>query len=415
MKTINFYDTSSLLLMAEDLFKNNERFAIASITLEELENIKSSANKDSDIKYTARKLARLLNEHMGEYDVEFFNENMLKPISVLNLPVNNDTKIIACGLNYEKKLGFGKKISFITNDICLKHLANLFFTWVSSIEIKEDNYCGYKELILNEKELSDLYSNFNFNHFNLYINQYAVIKNELKEIVDILKWTGEKMERVIYKPFTSKWFGKISAYKNDPYQKMVLDSLNSNQLTVIRGPAGTGKSTLGFAYLFSLLENSIINKIYIFCNPVATKDSAKLGFYPGDKNTKLLDSQIGNFLIGKLGDPIYIEELISKGQLVLVPVADCRGMDISDNVGIYMTEAQNSTNALMKLLIQRIGENTKCVIEGDDLAQTDMATYEGSNNGLRRLSEVFRGEPYYGEITLKNCYRSRIAEKAEEM
>ena len=53
---IKFYDTSSLLLKADTLFENNEKFAISSITLEELEHIKTAANKDADIKYAARKI-----------------------------------------------------------------------------------------------------------------------------------------------------------------------------------------------------------------------------------------------------------------------------------------------------------------------------------------------------------------------
>ena len=52
MKTYKFYDTSSLLLKAETLFEEGERFAISSITLNELENIKTSSHKDAELKYT---------------------------------------------------------------------------------------------------------------------------------------------------------------------------------------------------------------------------------------------------------------------------------------------------------------------------------------------------------------------------
>ena len=67
---IKFYDTSSLLLKVDTLFEKEEKFAISSITLEELEHIKNAANKDVDIKYAARKLTYILDDHMGEYDVE---------------------------------------------------------------------------------------------------------------------------------------------------------------------------------------------------------------------------------------------------------------------------------------------------------------------------------------------------------
>lgn len=48
-------------------------------------------------------------------------------------------------------------------------------------------------------------------------------------------------------------------------------------------------------------------------------------------------------------------------------------------------------------------------------AQVDMDAYAGENNGMRRLSEVFRGNDFYGEVKLQNIYRSRIAALAQEM
>ena len=73
-----FYDTSSLLLKGTDLFTTEEKFAISSITLKELENIKTSANKDPEIKFAARRLLASLDEHSGEYDVHIFSMNMLR-------------------------------------------------------------------------------------------------------------------------------------------------------------------------------------------------------------------------------------------------------------------------------------------------------------------------------------------------
>ena len=67
---IKFYDTSSLLVKADKLFdQQEERFAISSITLGELEDIKTSPHKDAEIKYRARQLLHTLDEHMGNYDL----------------------------------------------------------------------------------------------------------------------------------------------------------------------------------------------------------------------------------------------------------------------------------------------------------------------------------------------------------
>ena len=81
--------------------------------------------------------------------------------------------------------------------------------------------------------------------------------------------------------------------------------------------------------------------------------------------------------------------------------------------GIYISEAQNLDRALMKLAIQRVGEDCICLIDGDSKAQVDDLRYAGINSGMRRLSQVFRGQDFYGEVELRHVYRSRIAEVAE--
>lgn len=189
-----------------------------------------------------------------------------------------------------------------------------------------------------------------------------------------------------------------------------------NKITLVKGPAGSGKSFLSLSYLFHLLGNNKIDKIIIFCNTVATKGAAKLGYYPGERDEKLLDSQIGNFLTSKLGDKSAAEQLMQQERLILLPMSDIRGYDTSGmRAGVYITEAQNLDISLMKLAIQRIGEDSVCIIDGDQKTQVDDLAFEGSNNGMRRLSKVFRGSALYGEVELKKIHRSQLANLAEKM
>jgi predicted ribonuclease YlaK len=161
------------------------------------------------------------------------------------------------------------------------------------------------------------------------------------------------------------------------------------------------------------LDRGKIDKIIIFCNTVATKNAAKLGFYPGSRDEKLLDSQIGNFLSSKIGGKIAVEQLIETEKLLLLPMSDIRGYDTSGmNAGIYITEAQNLDVELLKLALQRVGEDSIIILDGDTKSQVDLVDYEGANNGMRRVSKIFRGEDIYGEVELKQIHRSRIAEIA---
>lgn len=151
---IKFYDTSSLLLRANNLFDDEEFFAISSITLEELENIKSSGTRDPEIKYTARKLLHSLDENRDKYDTHIFTEDMLDPIREKDLSISNDMKILATAIDYNNRIKTDEVI-FVTNDLCLKFIANLFFGdgMIMSVEENDDDYKGYLDYSFTDSEM----------------------------------------------------------------------------------------------------------------------------------------------------------------------------------------------------------------------------------------------------------------------
>ena len=411
---IKFYDTSSLLLKADSIFNDEEFFLVSSITLHELEYIKNASNKDPDIKYAARHLLNELDSHSDNYGVVVYKEEFNKYIKRFEL--NNDLKILACACDYSKNHPVDEVV-FVTNDLCLKHIAKLYFSnKVQSVKEDYDSYTGYKEIYLTDEEMAEFYQNFNQNKFNLNINEYLIIYNEDNDLVDALCWTGEEYRKLTFGNFNSEYFGKIKPLKDDIYQSLVADSFINNKITLVKGPAGSGKTFLSMAYLLHKLERGHIDKIIVFCNTVATKNSARLGYYPGTKDEKLLDSQIGNLLSSKMGGRIIVEKMINDEKLVLLPMSDIRGYDTTGmRAGIYISEAQNLDIELMKLALQRIGNDSICIIDGDCKTQVDDVAFAGSKNGMRRVSKVFRGHDIYGEVNLKNIHRSKIAEIAELM
>lgn len=412
-----FYDTSSLLLKTDSLFIDKEPFAISSITLEELENIKTSSHKDADIKYKARKLLHILDKHTGEYDIHIFKEKMLNPIIEKDLSITNDMKILATAYDYDCNIHPDETI-FVTNDLALKAIANLFFgdEVIESVKEEEDSYTGYIDIQMTDSEMEYFYSHLQENTLKALVNQYIIIRDKTNGIIDKRIWTGTEYRNLVYENFKSNQLGLIKPMTNDPLQQCVADSLCHNKITLIKGKAGSGKSLLSLGFLFQQLEKHKIDKIIIFCNTIAVKGAARLGFLPGTREEKLLDSQIGNFLISKLGDRMEVERLINEGKLLLLPMADIRGFDTTGmDAGIYITEAQNLDIPLIKLALQRIGEDNICIIDGDEKTQVDDILFEGNNNGMRRVSKIFRGQDFYGEIELNKIYRSRIAEIAERL
>lgn len=413
---MKFYDTNALLELCE---KNmiQDKFLISSISLTELENIKTNIHKDLLTKYKARRAIHFLEEFPEAYDVFVYGEDELEILNEYHLEINPDNKICASAKLAEI---LGKDIIFITNDICCKIIAEKIFNLKTeqaySLDLN-DHYKGFIEKIMAEEEMASFYSNLNVNYYGLKQNEYLIIKNSNNELVDKFKWDGLTYTPVKIPTVRSDIFGTVKPYQGDVYQQLLLNSFATNQLTMVKGTAGTGKSYLALGYLFSLLDSHKIEKIIIFCNTVCTANSAKLGFYPGTRNEKLLDSSIGNMLSAKLGGIYGVEQLVGQGKIELIPMSDIRGYDTSEmKAGVYITEAQNMDISLMKLALQRIGNDSVCcIIDGDYYAQVDLPEYANGNNGMRRMSQVFRGQPFYGEVELQNIYRSQIAKVADEM
>ena len=207
MIMFNFYDTSSLLLKGNEI-KKEDNIVISSITLQELENIKTSMNKSPEVKYQARVLLRFLEEHPDYIEVIIFNEKMLEPIIEKSLTITDDMRILATAFWYDYNI-HPDDVNFITNDLCLKHIANLFFGdgCIGKVNDEQDypEYNGYVEVAMDESTMSEFYCNLHTNIFNLLTNQYILIKDiKTEEIVDLRKWNGEEYAPIIYNSLKSR-------------------------------------------------------------------------------------------------------------------------------------------------------------------------------------------------------------------
>ena len=112
-----FYDTCSLLLKVDNLWEEDTTLVISSITLEELEHIKTSVNKDPDVKFAARKLIHELDTHYGLYEVVIWNQTLAQMLKANNLPETPDSKIITSAGWFQLQ-NQQYNVVFITNDLC---------------------------------------------------------------------------------------------------------------------------------------------------------------------------------------------------------------------------------------------------------------------------------------------------------
>ena len=284
-----------------------------------------------------------------------------------------------------------------------------------------NNYSGILTVPMNDGELADFYEHYKSGEDFCFMkqmvnNQYLVIESSTGELIGPYFWCAETkvFEDVPFRTFSSNRFGDIRPKDKDPYQMAYMDSLVRNQLTFCTGPAGSGKTLIALAYAFQEYEKGHISKIVVFTNPLIATGAVKLGFLPGTKTDKLLETSIGRILISKIGSRIDVEEMMEHEDLILLPMGDARGYEVPEDSFVYFSEAQNTSKYLMKLFLQRTNDNCKICVEGDE-RQVDSDFFEAENNGMRRAIEVFRGESYAGHVQLKTIYRGRIARKAEEI
>lgn len=396
-------DTSKLMEKLAELEEvvRDYQIVLPMTVLEELDNHKDNS-KDPVRSFKGRNAVKFIYRNFD--DIMFADSD--------DTIVKNDNKILDVALKHNAMV--------FTNDICMRVKAQSQGLKVLDLndEYKADTYVGFTEVFLdNDKDnqaVADIYNKGFTDAYHLKENEYLLVRNADGEIADKFKYAGGTFTKIHNHTLNSRALGKIKPY--DEYQACLIDSLLTNQMTMIRGKAGSGKSLLALSYALAQIESNKYDKLIIFANPVSSRNAARLGFYPGTRLEKVLDSFVGSMLSSKLGGMEGVYQLISHGKLEILPFSDIRGYDTSDmNAIVYIVEAQNLDIDLMKLAIQRVSDDCKLIIDGDNNSQVDMAAYEGMANGMSRISEVFSGQAFYGEVELRNIYRSLMADIADLM
>ncbi|MBT3701938.1 MAG: PhoH family protein [Alphaproteobacteria bacterium] len=171
-----------------------------------------------------------------------------------------------------------------------------------------------------------------------------------------------------------------------PTQASYIQNLRSSELTFGLGPAGTGKTFLAVAVAIEALMDGAVQRI-ILSRP-AVEAGERLGFLPGDMRDKidpylrpLYDAL--NYMMP--GDQVV--RLMESGEIEVAPVAFMRGRTLT-NAYIIVDEAQNTTTVQMKMLLTRLGEGSRMVVNGD-LSQIDLP--RGTRSGLAHAADVLQG------------------------
>ncbi len=171
-----------------------------------------------------------------------------------------------------------------------------------------------------------------------------------------------------------------------PGQQAYIETLARHEMVFALGPAGTGKTYLAVAQAVAMLLAGRVERI-VLCRP-AVEAGERLGFLPGDLKEKI-DPYLRP-LYDALHDMMPGDQVIRRmgtGEIEVAPLAFMRGRTLA-HAFVILDEAQNTTEAQMKMFLTRMGEGTRMVITGD-LTQIDLPG--GVRSGLRDAVETLEG------------------------
>jgi phosphate starvation-inducible PhoH-like protein len=218
-------------------------------------------------------------------------------------------------------------------------------------------------------------------HKEKFINNVTQIENYLKE--------PAKKNRVEIIPRN---------LNQEHYLSLLLDSRKS--IVVATGPAGTGKTLLAMMAAIKALKERQITKI-ILTRPAVGVEDEKHGFLPGTLQQKMEPWTKPLFdVLHEYYTTRDTQSMLEVGTIEICPLAFMRGRTFK-NCYVIADEMQNATPNQMKMLLTRIGEESRILVTGD-IRQTDRKEGENGLLDFNRLLARFEGSKYVSSVKFEN-------------
>jgi phosphate starvation-inducible protein PhoH and related proteins len=269
---------------------------------------------------------------------------------------------------------------------------SLFGTRDENIRLIEAGLGVHTQLVDNSLEIEGEAKNVSraesiLEDYNTLVREGHVFNNgDLNSYLRVVTIDPEVSLRALVHSGKQRNFGKKMLAPKSVNQRRYLEAIERHDLVFGIGPAGTGKTYLAVAMAISALMNKQVSRI-ILTRP-AVEAGERLGFLPGT-----LQEKVDPYL-RPLYDALYdmietdrVEKLLERNVIEVAPIAFMRGRTLNDSF-IILDEGQNSTPEQMKMVLTRLGFNSKMVVNGD-ITQIDLPN--GRRSGLIDATEVLRG------------------------
>ncbi len=342
----------------------------------------------------------------------------------------NDAKIAEIAHEYG--------LILLTNDIAFKiaaHIQGIEAQSIRNASVAHPERIDFSHLLYySDLPETDLHSYTNFEQLTFIqearspsseiyetgIQKYALSLNKRPEWCDFDKRFGEHFNEMLVRPINLE-------------QKFYFTMLThpQNYITVVAGATGSGKTLIALQAGLELYNDGIVDGIVYARNTVTSNDQqAELGFRKGDEEQKLgyfmyplyaainftiehqtrqsIDSQIEyTGTTNSVKRENATELFMVKHHIEVMDIAHMRGTTISRKF-VIIDEAQNMTNATMKLIGTRMGNETRLVVMGDP-RQIDHPFLSKRRNALVTLLNKAQHSDFVAGIQLRHTIRSEVA------
>ncbi|MEA2110558.1 MAG: PhoH family protein [Campylobacterota bacterium] len=281
--------------------------------------------------------------------------------------------------------------------------------------VDKDEHYNFEQLTFIEEAKSQ-----NNEIYETGIQKYALMFNNNLEWCEFDKRFGEHFNEMLVRPINLE-------------QKFYYSMLTHprNYITVIAGSTGSGKTLIALQAGLELYNDGVVDGIVYARNTVTSTDQqSELGFRKGDEEQKLgyfmyplysavnftienqtqrsIDSQVeytGN--VNSVKRENSTELFMAKHNIEVMDIAHMRGTTISRKF-VIIDEAQNMTNATLKLIGTRMGSDTRLAVMGDT-RQIDHPFLSKKRNALVTLLNKAQNSDFVAGIQLRHTIRSEVA------
>ncbi len=417
---------------AREFFRLADDALGAPLRKEELPASLGSEHEDSYYKLSLTFDSSLYEETVGTIDLYIVYREHYRVSHDFTEPKGlNDAKIAEIAQDY--------RLTLLTNDIAFKIASQIKGIAAqsirnSSVQHPEQIDFSHTYYYSSEPELKQEERHYNFEQLTFIqeatsqnseiyetgFQKYALVLNQHPEWCDFDKRFGDFFDEMLVRPINLE-------------QKFYFTMLThpQNHITVVAGATGSGKTLIALQAGLELFNEGIVEGIVYARNTVTSNDQqAELGFRKGDEEQKLgyfmyplysainftienqtrrsIDSQIEyTGTTNSVKRENATELFMAKHRIEVMDIAHIRGTTISRKF-VIIDEAQNMTNATMKLIGTRMGNETRLVVMGDP-RQIDHPFLSKRRNALVTLLNKAQHSDFVAGIQLRHTIRSEVA------